>query len=103
MISSIILWKSIIIYCDQQCYGNILLVYFVAGLYFINCDCITCMIVINFYSFPLFQAVGKGAKKKGRIKRSDGSFSDASSNSLLRQVGIGLQSFEDLFWSHKIS
>ncbi|XP_072032123.1 voltage-dependent L-type calcium channel subunit beta-1-like isoform X2 [Amphiura filiformis] len=35
--------------------------------------------------FARYNAVGKGAKKKGRIKRSDGSFSDASSNSLLRQ------------------
>ncbi len=35
---------------------------------------------------PQSQTVGKGAKKKGKFKRSDGSFSDTSSNSLLRQV-----------------
>ncbi|XP_022109727.1 voltage-dependent L-type calcium channel subunit beta-1-like isoform X2 [Acanthaster planci] len=31
------------------------------------------------------QSVGKGARRKGKFKRSDGSFSDTSSNSLLRQ------------------
>ncbi|PIK60925.1 voltage-dependent calcium channel beta subunit, partial [Apostichopus japonicus] len=29
--------------------------------------------------------VGKGARKKGRMKHTNGSFSDTSSNSLLRQ------------------
>lgn len=37
--------------------------------------------------FPLGpQIVGKGARKKGRMKHTNGSFSDTSSNSLLRQV-----------------
>ena len=49
----------------------------------------------------LFQAVGKGARKKGKIKRSDGSFSDASSNSLLRQVNecvVWCLNLKDISW-----
>jgi len=43
----------------------------------------TCILKVN----GLLQA-GKGAKRKGKLKRSDGSFSD-SSNSFIRQVNDG--------------